>query len=474
MYRTERGVSGYTSLVLVNGRQYQTDHTYESKGLAQENVAMRAFMVWSANGGIISRYSAEGLSVDDDRLSIITSDSGATERTLRTLHSTEAVSRGPTPRLNRLSFCGKRVGLIVRFDGNFVLAMADTGSDGNCISEDFAKQIGLEVQIENCDRMFQLADGREIRSIGTSSTRCSLYKESWLDDANKFSISFHVFKTLAVPIIIGKKMLQTTNIMTKNTERLLVYDNDEPKLSIRHVLHMNCPQQRLRCYLDTDLVYANADTGSELNLISLEFARKRGLKIEQLVPGQGEMVMLADGNTAELSGLFHTHFYPFENQFKSHLRPPEEVFYVLEGLTTDVLIGAELLFEISAFTEQQSAFVDLDCLGINSNINTITWLSRRGRMLAGASNRGPSNTSPPTATALEVAFQMELHDDDTREQHLQQVNNLGISRLHEPESSARQAFENERHRLYIENRTRRILEHDRRMAAMAQQMRNGS
>jgi len=50
--------SGYTCLVLVNGREYQTDLTYESDVLAQENAAMRAFMVcrnFSVNGGMLAR-----------------------------------------------------------------------------------------------------------------------------------------------------------------------------------------------------------------------------------------------------------------------------------------------------------------------------------------------------------------------------------------------------------------------------------
>ncbi|KAK9424240.1 hypothetical protein SUNI508_03728 [Seiridium unicorne] len=44
-YECYRDSSGYTCLVLVNGREYQTDLAYESDGLAQENAAMRAFMV---------------------------------------------------------------------------------------------------------------------------------------------------------------------------------------------------------------------------------------------------------------------------------------------------------------------------------------------------------------------------------------------------------------------------------------------
>ncbi|KAH9207909.1 hypothetical protein DL95DRAFT_428900 [Leptodontidium sp. 2 PMI_412] len=57
-YETYRSSSGFTCLVLVNGREYQTDLAYESNGLAQENAAMRAFMVcqnFSINGGMLAR-----------------------------------------------------------------------------------------------------------------------------------------------------------------------------------------------------------------------------------------------------------------------------------------------------------------------------------------------------------------------------------------------------------------------------------
>ncbi|KAG6016903.1 hypothetical protein E4U43_002780 [Claviceps pusilla] len=57
-YECYRDHSGYTCLVLVNGREYQTDLSYESDVLAQENAAMRAFMVcrnFSVNGGMLAR-----------------------------------------------------------------------------------------------------------------------------------------------------------------------------------------------------------------------------------------------------------------------------------------------------------------------------------------------------------------------------------------------------------------------------------
>ncbi|KAJ1337978.1 hypothetical protein MN608_00836 [Microdochium nivale] len=57
-YECYQEARGYACLVLVNGREYQTDNLYESGGLAQENAAMRAFMVcrnFSVNGGMLAR-----------------------------------------------------------------------------------------------------------------------------------------------------------------------------------------------------------------------------------------------------------------------------------------------------------------------------------------------------------------------------------------------------------------------------------
>jgi len=69
MYECYRDMSGYTCLVLVNGREYRTDLAYESDSLAQENAAMRAFMVCrnlSVNGGMLARNGVvQGLPVDE-------------------------------------------------------------------------------------------------------------------------------------------------------------------------------------------------------------------------------------------------------------------------------------------------------------------------------------------------------------------------------------------------------------------------
>lgn len=71
MYETYKTPSGYMCHVLVHGRDYQTDLAYASDQLAQENAAMRAFMVcrnFSVNGGMLARNGVvQGLPASESR-----------------------------------------------------------------------------------------------------------------------------------------------------------------------------------------------------------------------------------------------------------------------------------------------------------------------------------------------------------------------------------------------------------------------
>ncbi|KAI0539806.1 hypothetical protein GGR58DRAFT_463529 [Xylaria digitata] len=68
-YECYRDSSGYKCTVLVEGREYKSDLTCESNSQAQENAAMRAFMVcrnFSVNGGMLARNGiVQGLPVNN-------------------------------------------------------------------------------------------------------------------------------------------------------------------------------------------------------------------------------------------------------------------------------------------------------------------------------------------------------------------------------------------------------------------------
>lgn len=362
-----------------------------------------------------------------------------------------------------------------------VIAIPDTGSDENAISYTFAKEIGLHVETNTKSPVsFQLANGRSIESSGIASTSCSFSKD--LNNQSGISILFNVFPKLAVPVIIGRVFLQTTETLTKFKDRLDI-STCRSRLVLPRILHLNHPQQRLRCYLNVNLAYANADTGAEMNLASPEFAVQRGFQIKKPDPEHQE-VLLADGSRAPISGKFTARFNTFDRPSRDVLRPRahEKTFYILEGLTTDVLVGEDLLFEISAFSDQQNSFVDLDSMGIFSDLNVVVWLSKLEKRLLRIPNSQPlTSTASVSVTpglaagdvsaALEVNFQLELDDDDAREQHVRQSADREIVRLSEPEKSRKKAEEDKRRQAYDGNRAKRVREHNIRMTAMAQQNR---
>jgi hypothetical protein len=55
LYESYNYTSGYTCVVRVNNREYQTDTIYETETLTQENAAMRAYLIcrnFSVNDGM--------------------------------------------------------------------------------------------------------------------------------------------------------------------------------------------------------------------------------------------------------------------------------------------------------------------------------------------------------------------------------------------------------------------------------------
>ena len=66
-YFCYKDINGYSCHVVVNMREYQTDVAYESECLAQENAAMRAYMVvrqFSVDSGMLAQNGiVQGLPV---------------------------------------------------------------------------------------------------------------------------------------------------------------------------------------------------------------------------------------------------------------------------------------------------------------------------------------------------------------------------------------------------------------------------
>ena len=127
---------------------------------------------------------------------------------------------------------------------------------------------------------------------------------------------------------------------------------------------MDLPRRMLDCTIDGQFVLASADTGSDVDLTSLRYARSRGWKISKLGTGTG-YVLLADGTVKKISGYVDVPLSIGTITISTTL-------YVLDGLMCDILLGDDLLDDLDAFNRFEDNFVDVsfdDDMNVCHNIN---------------------------------------------------------------------------------------------------------
>jgi hypothetical protein len=213
-------------------------------------------------------------------------------------------------------------------------------------------------------------------------------------------------------------------------------------------MQLNVPKRRLACYLQAQLVLACADTGSEGDFISREYATKRGFDIEPVADHE-RYIILATGKLAVLSEKVKVKFDTLERA-----KPPEaqivevgdrialvdaeiavgestygidgssgspldisvsskavpehcRTFYVFDDLTCNVVLGEELLDSINAFQLHRRSFVDVpDMCEAHSSLdfNVIKWANSLEKWILDKLHGSNSALSPKAASRLGIDF----------------------------------------------------------------------
>ncbi|KAH6994572.1 hypothetical protein EDB82DRAFT_197763 [Fusarium venenatum] len=259
------------------------------------------------------------------------------------------------------------------------MATPDLGSDYNVMSASVVKQLRLNVQdcfLCKCmGNKFKMANGRVITCKGLVWT-CFAFPS---EEALNLPIGFHVLEPLATSIVIGRKFLNKTSTLTTHLNRFV--HSPRPfwnALSTSRILHLKAPSRTLQCSINSTLVGANVDTRAEMNLASPEFAARSGVRIKP-ADQQHQFVQLADGSITSIIGSFRARFNPFDKPSNKTLRlgPRMQKFYILDGLTSDVLLGRQLLLEMYAFVNQvnqSNTFFDMKRPSLHDDLNVIAWI----------------------------------------------------------------------------------------------------
>ena len=129
---------------------------------------------------------------------------------------------------------------------------------------DLVNELGLSVGagVEN-QKEFRMGDGKVIRALGKVITECAFAKEPNL----RLRCIFYVLQCLITPLIMGMSFLDETQTLSKNRHRL------QPRSylpgAVMDFCGLDSPKRRLFCIAESQPMLVNADTGSEVDLISL-------------------------------------------------------------------------------------------------------------------------------------------------------------------------------------------------------------
>ena len=273
-------------------------------------------------------------------------------------------------------------------NGSVFSSRADSGSEENIMAMDLAKQLGIHVDTSPQHRQdFRLGNGKVVKALGRVKIGCAFAR-----DAGLWHIClFYVFRVLITPVIMGMAFLEETETLSKNRHRFC-HRPHIPR-GVFQLCSLDNPRRRLVCLADGHLTMANADTGSDINLISLNFAKQRRFTMTALHRGW-DKIQFADGEVSHLEGRV-----TLSIALTRSSSPRVDIdFYVLKGLTCDMLLGEDFLNKADAFSTYGDAFTVTDGHDI-AELNIITWHEGTNRFLP----RFGSRNEPPTLSPVRAS-----------------------------------------------------------------------
>ena len=174
---------------------------------------------------------------------------------------------------------------------------------------------------------------------------------------------------------MGSEFLEKTKTMSTFTNRLetrLLDGKAMPMLSFIGFTHAS--KRRFAASIDGRQTYINADSGSDLDLMSSAYVRAHGYKIDRRMECR-KRIQVADGSVVVSIG-----------QVRATLTLADgscyvKLFDVLPELTSDVLLSEISLEEIEAFTVHESSFVEVFAGERNNELCTLSYLGKVNEFL---------------------------------------------------------------------------------------------
>ena len=291
----------------------------------------------------------------------------------RQLHS---YLRGRVSAVNgyRPNMVSKRKELPMIIGGKEIKARHDSGAErGNFMDCDLASKLNLRLRNEKGDcKRFSMGNGKIVKALGRVKAVCAFAKEV----QTKMKCWFYVFDDLASPLIMGSQFLEKTRTLSDHVHRLEdCISNPGISPMVNLIGSTQHAKRRFTAHIDHRLTLINADTGSDLDLMSSRYARAHGYRFDRR-RGCRKRVRFADNTIAETIGQVQATLTLEDGSVYP------KMFDVLPDLTSEVLLGQFTLEEISAFRSHRSSFVDVYAGERHLELSVLGYLGKVNEFLA--------------------------------------------------------------------------------------------
>lgn len=224
-------------------------------------------------------------------------------------------------------------------------ASPDTGSDECIVSSHFASKLGKK-PVPGTEKTITLANSKKVKSPG-------MIEVFWkfADDQTPHILKCWILPGSSNDFVLGSQFLKMTETLTKFSHRI-----KKVLLPHRHRLRlMGEEKERIMGLLNHRLTTALADTGSDLMLVSSEYVQLHGLIMNTGRKYRTE-VELADGTRIWTRGTVRDATWTIGN---NTVRCD---FHVLDGLSADVILSKDYLFDLNIFCEYTDSFFNVDAI----------------------------------------------------------------------------------------------------------------
>ena len=226
----------------------------------------------------------------------------------------------------------------------------DTGAEANFMSKAFVARKSLKLHTTAKDKStFRVANGKKITSLGKVEACCAFAGEP----ETRTKCVFDVLEKVAEgnSIIMGRKFLSDTRTLSSFPHRLRarVPAPSTPTVnSIGATTKDSCCQ--LICTIDERRTFVTPDTGSDLDIMSLEYAHMHDYRIDRIAR---QHIQLGNGSTTRTYGQTEAVIEIGGSSYR-------KTFDILPKLTSDVILGELTLEEMEAYTKHEDDFVEVD------------------------------------------------------------------------------------------------------------------